>query len=163
MKLLNIICLSGSLLCQAVFAADHVLVWPEHATQPTGPWAPAPLGAGNLTPDGKLLLPADESMGMWRLRVAPAGEIGFSLGLPLINVPPGTLKIAQDFLRENTARGGDEPDANNEWGAVRLADEVIPMYDPAVNEGTTPAYMEFKVIAADNPTVGDPTGLTPAP
>ncbi len=162
MKVFNVISLS-SLLVSSALAADHVLIWPESAPQASGPWTPSRVGTENLTPDGKVLLPADENMSLWRLQIAPASNLGFSLGLPLINVPLDTLRIAQDFLAANSARPGVEPDSDNEWGAVRLANEVIPMYDPAVDEGKTPAYMEFKVIAADVPTVGDPSGLTPAP
>jgi hypothetical protein len=131
---------------------DYLPVWLEGASEPGGPWTTAPVTAPQLMPDGKLLLPAQRDHEYWRLRVGTPDQIGFALGLPLINVPPTTTKIARDFLALHSAVGdpsvGDPAgDAFAPWRKAKLADAVIPVYDPAVDQGRTPAYLEFKVIA----------------
>lgn len=171
MKIVNIICLSSVL---AFFAdpapaavVDYKPIWLEQAASADGPWRATPVRREQLTPDGQLLVPSEANQGYWRLQITDS-ELNFSLGLPLINVPQGTLKIAQDFLASNTSRDGEDGQSESEWGSVRLADGATPIYDPAVDGGRTPAYLEFKVIAVGDPTVGDPSvgdpsSYTPAP
>ena len=171
MKIVNILFLSGALalLPESARAAvvDYMPISIEQASQVTGPWTAARVAA--VTGDGKLLVPAEFNQGFWRLEITPSSKLGFSLGLPLINVPPATLKIAQDFLAAHSSRLGEEGQSESEWGSVRLADVATPMYDPAVDGGRTPAYIEFKVIAnvgdptVGDPSVGDPSGLSPVP
>ena len=165
MKIGNIICISSALACFAGSApaavVDYLPISLEQASSLTGPWTPARVGTANLTTDGKLLVPAEFNQGFWRLQIGSGNKTGFALGLPLINVPPTTLKIAQDFLAVHSSERGEEGQSESEWGSVRLADVATPMYDPAVDGGRTPAYLEFKVIANETaPTVGR---TTPAP
>jgi hypothetical protein len=128
----------------AVF--DAVFILPEHAPEAAGPWSAAPLSPGSVTTDGRLLLRVEGDHAFWRLKVSPASGLGFSLGLPLINVPPATVKIARDFLLSRTAEEGSSFKADEQWRNAKLGDTVIPVYDAAVDEGRTPAYLEFKIV-----------------
>ena len=168
--LVVVLCLLASFTNAAMAAAvDYLPIALEQAANPDGPWTTVPVGAQQLAPDGKLLMPAAREHEYWRLKVTAAGDIGFALGLPLIDVPPTPLKIARDFLALHSSPRGEEGQSESEWGSVRLADVATPIYDPALDGGRTPAYMEFKVIAAvgdpsvGDPSVGDSSGYTPAP
>jgi hypothetical protein len=143
-----------ALLTNPVMGAvvDYLPVWLEGAAEPGGPWTTAPVRAQQVTPDGKLLVPAQRDHEYWRLRVSAPNDLGFSLGLPLINVPPTATKIARDFLTSHAAAGdtsvGDPVgDPFQAWRSSRLADTVIPVYEAAIDGGRTPAYLEFKVVA----------------
>ena len=108
-----------------------------------------PITPAQLTTDGKLLVPVQSDQQYWRLRVTPASELGFSLGLPLINVPPTSVKIATDFLAARMASPDSTADVGEKWQTARLADTVIPVYDAGIDAGRSPAYLEFKVVPND--------------
>ena len=153
-----VLCLIAMLANSALAAVvDYLPISLEQAANPAGPWSTVPVRAPQLTPDGKLLLPAEREHEYWRLKVMPVGDIGFALGLPLINVPPASLKIAREFLALHTEGSGavgdpisiEPPDPDSQWRRAKLADTVIPVYEAAFDGGRTPAYLEFKVIAEE--------------
>jgi hypothetical protein len=125
---------------------DNVLLIPEQTEHLTEPWTAVPITPAQLTTDGKLLVPVQSDQQFWRLRATPASELGFSLGLPLINVPPTALKVATDFLASRMAAPNWTPDFGEQWETAKLADTVIPVYDAGIDGGRTPAYLEFKVV-----------------
>src|SRR5688572_12566699 len=148
-----VLCLMAMLASSAFAAAvDYLPISLEQAANPAGPWSTVPVRAPHVTADGKLLLPAVRDHEFWRLKITSAGDIDFALGLPLINVPPASLKIARDFLALHTEGNGavgdpisiDPPDPDNQWRQAKLADTVIPVYEAALDGGRTPAYLEFK-------------------
>jgi hypothetical protein len=142
-------------------AVDYVPVALEQAPGPDGPWTASPVRPPHLTGDGRLLLPAVHDHEFWRLKITRASDIGFELGLPLIDVPPGPIKTARGFLDAHSDdRAVSDPvgdpfvgDPFAGWRRVRIADTVIPVYEAAFDGGRTPAYLEFKIIS-DEPSSG---------
>src|SRR5215510_8339522 len=74
-----VLCLVASFTNAAMAAAvDYLPIALEQAANPDGPWTTVPVGAPQLTPDGKLLMPAAREHEYWRLKVTAAGDIGFA-------------------------------------------------------------------------------------
>jgi len=154
-------------------AAEFLPVTLEQAASPTGPWSPAPVSSHHLSPDGSLVMPAQRDAEYWRLRVGQANLLNFTLGLPLGDGPAEATQIANNFLSQHAmtdpgavgdAEGDSVDDPFVAWRSARLADVVIPIYDPAHDEGRTPAYMEDKVIVDGTmDPLSRPFRATPAP
>jgi len=90
-----------------------------------------------LTPEGGLTDPAN-SNGYYRLQITTSDVAGGALAVPLSEVSAEALQQAQTMLSGNTGMG---------WGGgATLAPYAYPVYDPSINGGTKPAYLEFKVI-----------------
>jgi len=68
-----------------------------------------------------------------------------------------------DFLIEDAESEGGDPEGG--WADAQLGPVCYPVYDPAVDEGRTPAYIEFKVMRAPQssaaPSPNDPFGMSP--
>jgi hypothetical protein len=116
-------------------------------------WSPAPIAPGQVTPDGRLVVPGDSSAALYRL------AIGNSAG-PLrgtAEVPAPALTLATEFLDRHNAALADgafaadtEPDFD---GPLALGPVAAIYHDPAVDDGRTPAYVEFKLL---RPRVASP-------
>jgi hypothetical protein len=89
----------------------------------------------------------------YRLSITTSNVAGGALGVPLSTVSTQTLQLALAMLAGNTGNG---------WGGTAmLAPYAYPVYDPSINEGTKPAYLEFKVLAGPPAGAGKPLSSAP--
>lgn len=113
-------------------------------------WQPHPVAPGQVLPDGSLVVPADQAMSAFRLKIAAGGG-------PVIataDTPAGARALAEDFLRTLNARPPSEGDDDFELGPLQLGDVAALFFDPAHAGGTEPAYVEFKLRRAPEPSSG---------
>ncbi len=92
---------------------------------------------------------------------------GFVTALPLDGAPAEAVELAKRFIAELLIEDAESEggDAEGNWTDAQLGPVCYPVYDPAVDGGRTPAYIEFKVIRgsppATTPSPNDPFGMSP--
>jgi len=117
-----------------------------------GPWQVLPASPLSITPEGGLADPETNSS-FYRLSITTSNVAGDTLGVPVSTVATQTLQQALAMLAGNTGNG---------WGGTAmLAPYAYPVYDPSINGGTKPAYLEFKVLAGPPPVTGKPLSSAP--
>ncbi|MBK9137163.1 MAG: hypothetical protein IPM17_00075 [Verrucomicrobia bacterium] len=117
-------------------------------------WQPHPVAPGQVMPDGSLVVPADQAMAAFRLRIAAgAGPV-----IAAADAPTEARAVAEDFVRALNARPAPDGETDSESGPVELGEVAALFYDPAHADGTAPAYVEFKLRRAPEPPrpPGDP-------
>jgi hypothetical protein len=159
MKLPKSVLVMAFALCSGlrILAADGgaAVLQIQKAPAASGPWQVLPASPLSLTPEGGLSDPQTNSA-FYRLQINTTDVAGGALGIPLSTVSPQALQQAQTMLSGNTGMG---------WGgSASLAPYAYPVYDPSINLGKDPAYLEFKVIAGSNGPAGQFTSppLEPA-
>jgi hypothetical protein len=148
LRSLSALLIGGSLLPSLSLSARGGAAVLEFQKAPAvaGPWQSLPANQLSITPDGKLSDDAGSSS-FYRLKISTSDVAGGPLSLPLSAVPLQALQMATDMLNGNP--GGL-------WNNAALASYVYPVYNPAIFGGTSPAYLEFKVVAAPPPGVTNP-------
>jgi len=133
----------------------------EKAADPSGPWEVIPPDSLQTTSNDGMLDVVAESQAFYRLLIAREDESFATLGIPLSKVPPEVRELAEEFL---ISLVNEEPD----WKEAVLAPVVIPVHNPAVEEGKMPAFYEFKVVGLspqpeppDQPGFGTYAPVTP--
>lgn len=130
-------------------------------------WEKVTLDPTVLTATGGLLQDGHDPKAFYRLRIHDDRDAGFITAVLLENAPRTALSIAQQFLQDalledEESEGGDPEGV---WEDVQLGPVCYPIYDPAVEDGKTPAYLEFKIIRkplpSPDPKSNDPFGLSP--
>lgn len=127
-------------------AASVLLQFEESTDLKT--WSKVP--EGELTPlaNGAIVRTTDNTKAFYRLTINPGGLGGSVPVLPLREAPAFAVDIAQSFLKDflvaGEGEGGTDPEGN--WVDVQLGPVCYPVYDPAVDNGKSPAYLEFKVV-----------------
>src|ERR1035437_224422 len=117
-----------------------------------GPWQVLPASPLSITPEGGLSDP-ETNTSFYRLSITTSNVAGDTLGVPVSTVATQTLQQAMAMLAGNTGNG---------WGGTAmLAPYAYPVYDPAINGGGKPAYLEFKVVAGPPPGTGKPLSSAP--
>jgi hypothetical protein len=138
-----------SLLTAGLFAQESndisVQLHIEKATSLTGPWEVIPPDSMAPTGDGGMLDVATGSEAYYRLLIASDPATAPTLGMPLSDVPGDVKALATEHLESLRT---EEPD----WTQAVIGPLVIPVYNPAVYEGKSPAFYEFKIV-----------GLSPQP
>jgi hypothetical protein len=138
---------NGSILA----APGTALLQLQKAPAPTGPWQVLPASPLSLTPEGGLTDPAT-SNGYYRLKITTSDVAGGDLAVPLTSVSAQAMQQAQTMLAGNTGMG---------WGGgATLAPYAYPVYDPSINGGKDPAYLEFKVVPGSS---NGPSGQVTSP
>lgn len=130
-------------------------------------WEKVPLAPEHLTAKGGVLQNTHDPKAFYRLRIQDNQLAGFVTALPLNEAPTQAVEIAKQFMAElfleDAESEGGDPEGN--WADAELGPVCYPVYDPAVEGGRTPAYIEFKVIRKTPPTVNpspnDPFGMSP--
>ena len=102
-----------------------------------GTWQDVPASKLTVTPEGGLMDATDTEAAFYRLRVERTDPSGIPTGFALAEVPKEAVSIAQDHLSNCQ---------EDDWEFAQLGPVVYPVYNPAINGGTSPAYLEFKVI-----------------
>lgn len=126
-------------------------------TSPTlGGWVPAPISAAQVTPDGRVIVPAAAAAGFFRLEIALGGG-------PLVateETPEVARRVLADFLARHNQAGSElDNTADGEAGGPFEAGPVAALlFDPTVDEGRTPAYVEFKLLRAGPATAPPAAG-----
>ena len=108
-----------------------------------GPWQDLPANTLPVTPEGGFN-DNTGSNGYYRLKISTSDAAGGPISIPISSLPTQAVQMASDMLNGNVAGG---------WQNGSLAPYAYPIYDPAINGGTNPAYIEFKVISSP-PTPG---------
>lgn len=130
-------------------------------------WQKVALDPTLLTTGGGLRQPADAPNTFYRLKINDDAHAGSVIALPLSEAPADAVAIAEQFLRDFSLEDpeGGEGDPEGSWGNVRLGPICYPVYDPALDAGNTPAYLEFKIVRALTaptvPSAKDPFGMSP--
>ncbi len=115
-------------------------------------WQAVPAAKLVTTPEGGLMDATDTEAVFYRLRVQRADPSGIPMGLALSEVPKDALSIAQDHLSNSQ---------EDDWEHAQLGPIVYPVYNPAINGNTAPAYLEFKVIRQPAPAPASPFNGSP--
>lgn len=160
-------CLAGACLltCASLNAGVAVLEL-ERSTNATT-WEKVSLDPALLTTTGGVLQNMHDPRAFYRLKIHDDGNAGFVTAFPLNNAPAQALAIARQFLAElliqdAESEGGDPEGA---WTDAQLGPVCYPIYDPGLDGGRTPAYIEFKVVRPpllpNGPPPNDPFGLSP--
>jgi hypothetical protein len=160
-------CLAGACLltCKPLDAAVAVLEL-ERSTNATT-WEKITLDPTILTATGGVLQNTHDPVALYRLRIRDDQNAGFVTAIPLNNAPRQAVEIARQFLADLTTDGPDSEggDSEENWTDAELGPVCYPIYDPAVDEGRTPAYIEFKIMRAPqwpaSPSPTDPFGMSP--
>lgn len=159
-------CLAGATLlaCLHLEAAVAVLEL-ERSTNATT-WEKVGLDPTVLTTTGGVLQSGHDPKAFYRLKINDDQRAGFVTALPLGEAPAQAVEIARQFLLDMQLDGGEGNGGDSEggWLDVQLGPVCFPVYDPSVEEGRTPAYLEFKVVRMPRgggtaPT--DPFGMSP--
>ncbi len=145
---------SGAFLLLTIpLSAAQIAVERSHNLQT---WQPHPVASDQLLPDGSLVVPADQAMAAFRLRIAA----GSGPVIATADAPAEVRALAEDFVRTVNARPAPEDLADFESGLVELGEIAALFFDPAYADGTMPAYVEFKLRRAPEPP-RPPTEPTP--
>lgn len=119
----------------------------ESAGQPKD-WSPFPVDASQVTPDGRLIVPTTASSEFFRLLIAE----GDGPVRPTASVPEAARTLALEFLarRQASLVGAAEPaEIIPELSEPLELGPVAAVYhDYSVTDGSTPAYVEFKLVRA---------------
>lgn len=165
LKMIARSCVAGACLltCVTLDAAVAVLEV-ERSTNATT-WEKVALDPTLLTTTGGVLQNMHDPKAFYRLRIRDDQNAGFVTALPLSDAPAQALEIARQFMADMLIEG-PEPEANDPeggWIGAQLGPVCYPIYDPAVDEGRTPAYIEFKVVRAPQtpPASNDPFRISP--
>ncbi len=143
--LLVVMLASSSALCSSN------LLRLERSQSPGGPWQEVPANTLPITTEGAFQDTYESDAGYYRMRIDPADEWGFPLNIPLEEVSPMAVKIADEFL--NSLRDGEHG-----WEEANLGPMAFPMYVPGVD---VPAYMEFAVLSPQPEPPDSPFGIPP--
>lgn len=140
MKLLPLTVTTAALLGPLTASGGEALrVWIEHATDLAGPWHKIDLATVPKDPAGNPVLPLAASRNFLRTQILIVPD-GAGMTLPLADVPEEHLAEAEAMLSEG--KRGQEGWAVDSF----LGPDVFPIYDKASGDGTTPAFLEFKVM-----------------
>lgn len=131
-----VIALAGVLTLHTACAAPAVLEL-QKAPGVLGPWQKLPASTLPITADGALLDAATSNASFYRLAISKTDSAGGPIAIALSDAPTGAVAVASEFLQSSPVP---------EWFGVTLGSVAYPLYNPAINGGTNPAYMEFKVI-----------------
>jgi len=115
------------------------LITIEKADQVNGPWAKVPANQITITTEGQLLDPMSWGPGFYRLLIQTGDAAGAPVGLPPEAVPDSIRQFAQEHLDSIAVEEAD-------WNGAVLGPLVVPIFHPAIGEGKTPAFFEFKVV-----------------
>ena len=126
-------CLTAAVCVQGAVPVVHL----EKSNGVGEAWQDVPAGNLATTPEGGLMDAADTGTAFYRLRIQRTDPSGIPAGFALAEVSQEAVAIAQDQL----SNCGED-----DWQNAMLGPVVYPVYNPAVNGGNTPAYLEFKVI-----------------
>jgi len=130
-------------------------------------WKKVALDPALLTTSGGVLQNTHDPKAFYRLKINDDRNAGFVTALPVNDAPGRALEIAKQFLADVLIEGpetnGIDPEGN--WIDAQLGPVCYPVYDPAVDGGRSPAYIEFKVVRAPQspggPSPSDPFGMSP--
>src|SRR6185503_1270397 len=135
------------LTCATLNAAVAVLELQRSIDAKT--WERVQLDPSQLTVTG-VISGMHDPKAFYRLKIHDTQHAGFVTALFLSNAPPQAVEIAKRFLTD-TSLGGPEAEDNDPeggWTDAQLGAICFPVYDPAVDAGRTPAYIEFKIVRA---------------
>ncbi len=160
-------CLAGAILltCVTLNAAVAVLELERSTNAVT--WEKVTLDPTLLTFSGGVIQNTHDPKAFYRLKIHDDQNAGFITAIPLGEAPEKAVEIAKqfmaDFLIEDAESEGGDPEGG--WADAQLGPVCYPVYDPSVDEGRTPAYIEFKVMRAPQssavPSPNDPFGMSP--
>jgi hypothetical protein len=159
--------LTGTSLLTCVTLNAGVAVIELERSMDARTWEKVVLDPTLLTTTGGVMQNTHDPKAFYRLKINDDQKAGFVTAIPLSQVPAQALAIARQFLEDFSTEGpeSEEKDPEGGWRNVEFGPICYPIYDPAVDEGRTPAYLEFKVLRAPPPAVGpslnDPFGLSP--
>ncbi len=142
------LCLAAAACVQAAVPIVHL----EKSATLDGNWLEVPATSLTTTPEGGLMDTADPQTVYYRLRIQKTGQDGTPAGFSLAEVPREALSIASEHLK-----GTGEED----WSNARLGPVAYPVYNPVINGGKEPAYLEFKVIPGK--IASEPSDLSQSP
>jgi hypothetical protein len=160
-------CLAAAcLLASASLQAGVAVLELERSTNSTT-WEKVALDPTLLTTTGGVLQNMNEPHALYRLKISDDRNAGFVTALPLNRAPVQTVAIARQFLEdlliEDAESEGGDPEGT--WSDAYLGPVCYPIYDPGVDGGRAPAYIEFKVLRTAQfpagPTPNDPFGMSP--
>lgn len=165
LKMFASYCLTGACLLAATTLNAAVAVLELERSTDSMTWTKVALDPSLLTATGGVLQNTHGTNAIYRLKINSDQHAGFVTALTLDDAPKQAVAIAKQFLEdmliEDQETGGD-PEGN--WGAAQLGPVCYPLYDPAVDGGRTPAYIEFKVVRAPQTsavlTPNNPFGLS---
>jgi len=132
----TLIVLSGVLALHNAYTAPAVVAL-QKAPGILGPWQKLPANTLTVTADGGLLDAAPGNASFYRLTISTTDNGGGPIAVALSDVPSNTIAVATDFLQSNPVP---------EWSSATVGPVAYPIYNPAFNGGTNPAYLEFKII-----------------
>jgi hypothetical protein len=153
MKTLNVPLMVGCLCALAMTASAQVIkVIPESSPNAAGPFRPIDPAAVQQNPDASWFTAKSQPPQFFRLRIedVPPGP-----GAPILTsavpreVYGRALKTLHQFSQSNDDT--NRPPSDAIWENAVLAPFVCPIFDPGVSNGTSPALLEFKVIAGPPP------------
>jgi len=130
--------IAGILTLHNAYTAPAVLEL-QRAPAVFGPWQKLPANTLPITADGALLDAPPGNASFYRLAISKSDNAGGQLTVGLNEAPTNAISVATEFLESNPIP---------EWTGVTLGPVAYPIYNPAINGGTNPAYMEFKVVPA---------------
>ena len=136
-------------LCGTVLSAastGNALLQLQKSPSAAGPWQSVPASVLSLTPEGFF---TDEltNGSFYRLKIGVSDVSGGPLGLPVATADARAVQQALAMLAVQSS---------GPWANAGLAPYAYPVYDPLINGGQAPAYLEFKVVP------GSVTGVTNA-
>lgn len=114
------------------------------------------MSSAALTPTGSILV-APTNATYYQLHISLTNGAGVPVSIPLSSAAPQAITEAGEILAA---------DIGSNWANAALATYAYPVYDAAINGGTSPAYLEFKVIPATSGITNSPNswgGLPLAP
>jgi hypothetical protein len=130
-------------------------------------WQKVILAPSSLNATGGVLQNTHDPKALYRLRIRDDQQSGFITAIPLTEAPGQAVEIAKQFVSEVIADGPDAEGGDPEggWIGAELGPICYPVYDPAVDQGRTPAYLEFKLVRAAKPSArpspNNPLGMSP--
>lgn len=160
-------CLAGAfLLTSATLQASVAVLELERSTNNVH-WEKVALDPTLLNTTGGVLQNMHDPHAFYRLRINDDRNAGFLTAIPLGNAPSQAVDIAMRFIEDLALDDGEGEgnDPEGGWDDARLGPVCYPIYDPGVDAGRTPAYLEFQVVRPPQvPPGGPPThpfGMSP--